>query len=109
MTKLTALLASITIAASYSLPTRAEESGLVCALVPVLTESFLKTHVAIKNASDEIYQHTADQMIKRIDPSKVILLQSDVDALRPKVLTFLKTMKTAPDCSDIEAVKPLLV
>jgi carboxyl-terminal processing protease len=109
MTKLSVLLASISIAASTLPIARAEESGLVCALVPVLTESFLKTHVAIKNASSEVYDHTADQMIKRIDPSKVILLQSDVDELRPKVLKFLKTMKTAPDCSDIEAIKPLLV
>jgi carboxyl-terminal processing protease len=109
MTKLSVLLASISIAATTIPAARAEESGLVCALVPVLTESFLKTHVAIKNASNEVYEHTADQMIKRIDPSKVILLQSDVDELRPKVLKFLKTMKTSPDCSDLEAIKPLLV
>lgn len=75
MTRFSLLLAaSILFSCSQTVIAKADTPGLVCPLVPVLTESFLKTHVAIKNASDEIHTRTADQMIQRLDPSKVILL-----------------------------------
>jgi carboxyl-terminal processing protease len=86
-----------------------EKSSLVCPLVPVLTESFLKTHVAIKSASDQILQRTAEQMIQRLDPSKVLLLQSDVDSIRPKIIDFLKNMRTSPNCKEIDGLRELLV
>jgi carboxyl-terminal processing protease len=103
---LPAALVSFTFSASFA---RAAEGQLECPLVPVLAESFLKTHVALKTQTDEINTRTAEQMIKRLDPSKVLLLQSDVDSLKPKILTFLKTMRTKPDCTEIEAIKTLLV
>jgi carboxyl-terminal processing protease len=104
---LTALFLSFSFASGALAKT--EKPGLTCPLVPVLTESFLKTHVAIKSPSDEIYNRTANQMIKRLDPSKALLLQSDVDALRPKLIAFLRSMRSKPDCKEIDAIKPLLV
>lgn len=101
-----AALVSFTFSADFA---RAAEGQLECPLVPVLAESFLKTHVALKTQTDEINNRTAEQMIKRLDPSKVLLLQSDVDSLKPKILTFLRTMKSKPDCTEIEAIKALLV
>jgi carboxyl-terminal processing protease len=87
----------------------AEEGVLECPLVPVLAESFLKTHVQIKSPSDEVYQRTTDQMIKRLDGSKMLLLESDVDSLKPKIMQFLKTMRTNPDCANINGIKDVLV
>jgi len=103
---LPAAVISFTFSTSYA---QAAEGLLECPLVPVLAESFLKTHVAMKTQSDEINNRTAEQMIKRLDPSKVLLLQSDVDSLKPKILNFLKTMRTKPDCAEIDAIKTLLV
>lgn len=102
---LPAALVSFTFSASIA---RAE-GQLECPLVPVLAESFLKTHVALKTQTDEINNRTAEQMIKRLDPSKVLLLQSDVDSLKPKILAFLKNMRTKPDCAEIDGIKNLLV
>jgi carboxyl-terminal processing protease len=113
MNKIPLLFAASVIALSglTASPAKAEDGALVCALVPVLTESFLKTHVLIKSANDEIYTRTADQMIKRIDPSKILLLESDVNELKPKFLTFLRSMKASPsvDCSSIEGIRPLMI
>lgn len=78
-------------------------------MVPVLIEQFLKTHVAIKNPSDDLNEKAVEQMIKRLDPSKTILLQSDVDSIKPKLLTFFRTMRSKPDCKEIEGIKTLMV
>lgn len=103
---LPAAVVSLTFSPSFA---RAAEGQLECPLVPVLAESFLKTHVALKTQTDEINNRTAEQMIKRLDPSKVLLLQSDVDGLKPKILNFLKTMRAKPDCAEIDGIKTLLV
>ncbi len=89
----------------------AEPPAIGCTLVPTLTNFFLQTHVSIKSASDEIYQRTAEQMIKRLDPSKVLLLQTDTESLKPKLLAFLKSMNkaAAPVCTDISGIKNILV
>lgn len=89
---------------------RAEEApGLTCSMIPTLTQFLLRYHVSIHSASDDLDQKAADQMIKRLDPSKVLLLQSDVDELKPKFFKFLKSMKDSPDCKELDAVHDLLV
>ncbi len=107
MTKITSLL----LALFFTFPSsvHAEENGLVCKLVPTLTQYFLRAHVAIQKENDEILGRTADQMIKRLDPSKVLLLQSDVTSVRQKILSFLRSMKENPNCAEVEGVRNLLV
>lgn len=83
--------------------------GLTCAMVPTLTQFLLRYHVSIHSASDDLDQKAADQMIKHLDPSKVLLLQSDVDELKPKIFKYFKSLKDNPDCKDLDAVHDLLV
>ncbi|MCO5143302.1 MAG: S41 family peptidase [Oligoflexia bacterium] len=87
----------------------AQESGLVCELVPTLTQYLLKTHLAVHVQTEEINRRTAEQFIKRVDPSKTLLMKSDVSDLQPKVLAFLKTMKEKPNCTEFLKVKDTLI
>jgi carboxyl-terminal processing protease len=105
------ILFTLCVSFTFSLTAQAKDSALVCRLVPTLAEFFLRSHVAIKNGSDEINQKAAEQMIKRIDPSKALLLQGDIDGYKAKVLGFYRTMNNAagPDCSDVLGIKNLLV
>ncbi|MGZ3694881.1 MAG: S41 family peptidase [Bdellovibrionota bacterium] len=103
------LLALSLLSFSYPSVVRAEEEGLNCGLIPTLTTYFLRYHVSIHSATDEVNHRTVEQMIKRIDPSKVLLLQSDVEELKPKVLGFLKKMQDKSDCTPIDDIKTLLV
>ncbi|MGZ3653500.1 MAG: S41 family peptidase [Bdellovibrionota bacterium] len=93
---------------SNSLAQADEPNGLTCGMVPTLTQFLLRYHVTIHSASDELDQKATDQMIKRLDPSKVLLLQSDVDDIKPKIFKFLKTMKDSTDCKDIDSIHELL-
>ena len=86
-----------------------EPNGLSCAMVPTLTQFLLRYHVTIHSVSDELDQKATDQMIKRLDPSKVLLLQSDVDEIKPKIFKFLKGMKDNTDCKDVDAIHNLLL
>lgn len=92
-------------------PARANEkdNGLTCNMVPTLTQFLLRYHVTIHNVTDELNNRAVDQVVKRLDPSKTLLLQSDVDEIKPKVLKFLRTMRDNPDCKDIDALHGLLL
>lgn len=86
-----------------------ETPTLTCAMIPTLTQFLLRYHVTIHNQTDDLVEKTVDQMIKKIDPSKILLLQSDVDSLKPKISKFLKTMKDTPDCKDLDGIRDLLL
>jgi carboxyl-terminal processing protease len=103
------LLAASLLSFSQVNSARAEEEGLTCSLIPTLTTYFLRYHVSIHSATDEVNHRTVEQMIKRIDPSKVLLLQSDVESLKPKILGVLKKMQDKADCAPIDEIKTLLV
>jgi carboxyl-terminal processing protease len=87
----------------------AEDPGLVCGMIPTLTQFLLRYHVSIHKESDELDQKAVDQMVKHLDPSKVLLLQSDIDEIKPKIARFLKTMRESPDCTEMDKLKDLLV
>lgn len=93
---------------TFTSQSRAQENALNCELIPVLMHYSLRAHYAIQSQTDELNQRTVDQMIKRLDPSKLLLLQSDVDELKPKLLNLLKNIRKK-DCSDLDAIKDLLV
>ncbi|HEY8280399.1 MAG TPA: S41 family peptidase [Bdellovibrionota bacterium] len=106
MTKLSLLLALLLTPYTFA---KGAEPELSCAMVPTLTQFLLRYHVTIHSASDDLYGKATDQIIKRLDPSKVLLLQSDADEIRPKILKYFKSMKDGPDCKDMDALRDLLL
>jgi carboxyl-terminal processing protease len=109
MTKSSILLALLYSLSFSPLAKANEAAALDCGLIPVLTQYFLRAHVSMHTQSDEINERTKEQMIKRLDPSKMLLLQSDVDSLRPKILAMLKNIKKEPNCSELDSIKNLLI
>ena len=73
--------------------TFANAASLQCAYVPQLFEIYLKYHYAFRTLNDDIMKHTVEQFIKNLDPSKTILLEKDVDALRSTLPSVFQTMK----------------
>jgi carboxyl-terminal processing protease len=80
----------------------------ICSSLPLLMESFLSNHYAMKNMNEEINTHAVDQMIKRLDPSKTLLYASDVERLRP-VLQNLFACVQACNCASLKPVYDMLV
>lgn len=89
----------------------AERDGppsIQCAAVPALMQAFIRTHVTNPVANEDLYKKVADQFVKRIDASKTILLQSDVDKIKSVSLHFLNN-QNSPDCKEIDDTRNILI
>ncbi len=90
------------------LPLSAAAENLTCSRLPILMDTFLANHYAMRNVTGEIKTRTIDQMIKSLDPSKTLLYESDVAKLKP-VLQGLFVSLQSGDCIALPQVYDLLV
>jgi carboxyl-terminal processing protease len=90
------------------LPVSSVAENLTCRRLPMLMETFLANHYAMKSMTGEIKTHAVDQMIKSLDPSKTLLYESDLEKLQP-VLKNVFTSVKGGDCSSLKQVYDVLV
>ena len=81
---------------------------LTCSRLPNLMEAFHANHYAMKSTTSETRMHAVDQMIKRLDPSKTLLYESDLKKLKP-LLTDLFESAENGNCTSLQLVYDLLV
>lgn len=82
--------------------------NIKCSRLPLLMRSFLAHHYAIKDMNTEVNDHSVDQMIKRLDPSKTLFYESDVQSLKRVLQNAFSSMQ-AGDCALLKPVYDLLV
>jgi carboxyl-terminal processing protease len=82
--------------------------NLTCNRLPRLMEGLLANHYATKNMTGEINTHAVDQMIKRLDPSKTLLYESDLGWLKPALHGAFASMQ-AGNCAVLQQVYDVLV
>jgi carboxyl-terminal processing protease len=82
--------------------------NLTCSRLPTLMKSFLANHYAMKDMTETVKMHAAEQMIKRLDSSKTLLYQSDLERLKP-ILQDLFTSMQAGNCASLQQVHEMLV
>ena len=87
-------------------PLAAED--LTCSRLPVLMERFHTNHYAMRSMTGEIKMHAVDQMIKRLDPSKTLLYEADLENLKPLLQQVFAGMQGG-DCTSLQRVYDLLV
>ena len=92
------LLASCTVTAE----------DLTCSSLPSLMEAFHANHYAMKSTTSEIRMHAVDQMIKRLDPSKTLLYESDLQKLKELLLDLFVSAEKG-NCTSLISVYDLLV
>lgn len=90
------------------LPVSSAAETLTCSRLPVLMDSFLANHYALRSMTAEIKTQAVDQMTKSLDPSKSLLYQSDLDRLKPALLGLFTGMRGG-SCDALEQVYDLLV
>lgn len=86
----------------------ARAGNLSCAVLPQLFNLYFRFHYVHRSMSDEIKNHTVDQFIKTIDPSKTLLLQAQVDSLKKSLVGTFKTMDEG-NCKAIDEAQEMLV
>src|SRR5947209_4833413 len=74
-----------------------------CGLMPQLFALYLKHHYSYKALTDTLKQNTADQLIKTVDASKTLFLQSDVDKSRPILINVFEEVKKG-NCTPLNEI-----
>jgi carboxyl-terminal processing protease len=92
----------------FLLPFTVVAQDLTCSHLPKLMEAFHASHYAMKSATSTIKIHAVDQMIKRLDPSKTLLYESDLEKLKPLLLDVFVSAEKG-DCTSLRVVYDLLV
>ena len=90
------------------LPVSSTAETLTCSRLPVLMDSFLANHYAMKSMTADIKTHAVDQMTKSLDPSKTLLYESDVERLKPALEGMFASMHGG-GCAALQQVYDLLV
>ena len=85
-----------------------DAQDLTCSNLPKLMEAFQAKHYAIKSTTPEIRMHAVDQMIKRLDPSKTLLYESDLEKLKELLMDLFVSAEKS-NCTSLTPVYDLLV
>ncbi len=84
------------------------KDGLECRYLPIIEQGFLAHHIKYSQKNSELESRVLDQYLKRIDPSKIYLTASDVDAIKKNAGSiFDKTKKR--DCSFLDFAQKLVI
>jgi len=89
-------------------PVSCRAENLTCNHLPSVMEGLLANHYATKNMTGEINTHAVDQMIKRLDPSKTLLYESDLGRLKPALQGAFARMR-AGNCAVLQQIYDVLV
>ncbi|MGD0021888.1 MAG: S41 family peptidase [Smithellaceae bacterium] len=89
-------------------PFTAAAEDLTCSQLPDLMEAFYANHYAMKSTTPVIRMHAVDQMVKRLDPSKTLLYESDLKKLKPLLIDLFESAEKG-DCASLKSVYDLLV
>ncbi|MDH3210940.1 MAG: S41 family peptidase [Myxococcales bacterium] len=75
-------------------------AALHCSQIPGLVDAFFQHHVVHHELSDEIQARAIDTFLKRLDPSRTLFLEFEVEALRASMAGIFEQIR-AGDCSRV--------
>lgn len=81
---------------------------LQCSHVPQITEAFLKAHYIHRTITNEVKEHTIEQYVRGQDPSKTMLLESDVPEIKTQLMQVFEGAKSG-SCSSLFEVQRKIV
>lgn len=85
----------------------ARAENLSCQVLPDLFRAYLVNHYSVRSMNDTVKTHTIDQYIKALDPSKTMLLESDVAGLRKSLPGIFDSMRSG-DCAKLTEAQKVL-
>lgn len=85
-----------------------QQPALECKYLPTIEQAFISQHVKVSSADEAFQGRLIEQYIKRLDPTKIYLLQSDVDQVK-KMMSSVLTQVRARDCGVFDKVQAILL
>jgi carboxyl-terminal processing protease len=100
------LVSTLLIMVGLVFSSQAHAVALGCQHLNLIANGYLNQHVNYKKMSKSLETRTIDQMIEKLDPTKVYFLKSDVDKIK-KDLSGIFELVAKRDCSKIKSVNQL--
>jgi carboxyl-terminal processing protease len=85
-----------------------EGNDLQCRYLYAIEQGFLSQHVIYSKFDQALQDRVVDQYIKHLDPTKIYLLQSDVDKIKKDMGSIFEKLKDK-DCSPLMAAQKVLI
>ena len=104
LTKILVLVLTMSVIAPFAIA-QAQSSALVgiqCRDLPALFHVFTQQHYLIKKVDESVEKHTAERFVKLLDPSKSLLLATDVQHLQNE-LPIVFADASHGDCQRLDA------
>ena len=83
-------------------------SKLQCAHIPSLIETSLRQHIEFRHLSQELRDRVADSYLRRLDPSRSLLLREEAEAARGEILAFFEDLPEGR-CGRLAALQEQIV
>ena len=105
--RLLALAATLTGFVSSTGAAAADGGNLQCRYLQAIETGFLQQHVLFDKMDETLQNKVIDQYIKRLDPTKIYLLNSDVEKIKKSMSTVFEKIKNK-DCSPLDDAQKIL-
>ncbi|MCK6548964.1 S41 family peptidase [Myxococcota bacterium] len=89
-------------------PVQASASTLECRQLPALFDAFGRNHYTVRELTPEVQQRAVTKYIEAIDPSKTLLLDHEITALKKKLPSVFESMKSG-SCTPLGEAFALVV
>lgn len=84
------------------------KDDLECRYLSAIEGGFLANHIRYSTRDTELQNRTIEQYLKRVDPSKIYLLSSDVDQIKSWMNNLFEKTKNK-DCAFLDETQKLLL
>lgn len=85
----------------------AQAQNLQCKYTLAIEQGFLSQHIKQVGRDETLHNRVVDQYVKRLDPAKIYLLQSDVDFIRTRMKAVVEKTRDR-DCLALNAAQARL-
>jgi carboxyl-terminal processing protease len=87
---------------------KADTNDLQCRFIFAIEQGFLTQHVKYSSFDPSLQERVVEQYLKRLDPTKMYLLKSDVDKIKKTMSTLFDKLKNK-DCGPLDEAQQILV
>lgn len=105
---LSKLLMLALVTSGFAQISAAAENGLQCRYLFAIENEFLRFHIKYENREAGLQDKVIEQYLKRMDPSKIYFLQSDIESAKKTMAKIFENTKSR-DCSPLATVQMMLI
>lgn len=98
------ILISLLLVSGLQVQAQFLDEGLNCKFIYPIEKGYLDQHISIHDTNSSLRDHLIEQYIKRLDPTKIFFMQSDIDYIRQLMSKAFEQIKNH-DCAFLTTIQ----